>query len=106
MTEKLYIHDNGVDRLMTDAEHAEWTARVTVDGVASAVAVNVDRAKRELLATDWVENASVRAAKAVPRVSNVKDFDTYRSALRMIVITKPQKVDEWPETPKANWITE
>lgn len=106
MTDQLYVFENGASRPMTEAEHADWVERTTAAEAHNSVAANVTRAKAELTATDWVENASVRAAKSVPRVSNTKELDAYRSALRLIVVTKPEKVTEWPEAPKAVWITE
>ena len=69
-------------------------------------AANAARAKADLLATDWAENASVRNAAVLPHLSNGADFDTYRLALRAIVITKPNTVENWPVRPEATWVTE
>jgi hypothetical protein len=55
-------------------------------------AANAARAKQELLATDWSENASVRNAAVTPHLTNTADFDTYRLALRAIAIDPPATV--------------
>jgi hypothetical protein len=66
-------------------------------------AANAARAKQELLATDWSENASVRNAAVTPHLTNTTDFDTYRLALRAIAIDPPVTVTEWPVRPDATW---
>jgi hypothetical protein len=66
-------------------------------------AANAARAKQELLATDWSENASVRNAAVTPHLTNTTDFDTYRLALRAIAIDPPATVTEWPVRPDATW---
>jgi hypothetical protein len=66
---------------------------------------NAGRAKGELQATDWVENASVRDTSVTPHLTNVADFDAYRLALRLIAVTKPSTVDVWPSAPQATWST-
>lgn len=106
MTDQLYVFENGASRPMTEAEQSDWLDRMVASEAQNNVDANVTRAKAELLTTDWVENASVRAAKSIPRVSNTKELDAYRSALRLIVVTKPQTVEEWPEAPEVIWITE
>lgn len=67
---------------------------------------NAARAKQELQATDWSENASVRNTTVFPHLTNAADFDTYRLALRAIVIGKPHTVESWPARPEATWATE
>jgi hypothetical protein len=66
-------------------------------------AANAARAKQELLATDWCENASVRNTAVTPHLTNPADFDTYRLALRAIAIDPPVTVAEWPVRPDATW---
>ncbi len=64
---------------------------------------NAARAKQELLASDWVENASVRNTAVTPHLTNAADFDAYRLALRGIVVSKPATVETWPTAPTAIW---
>ena len=66
-------------------------------------AANAARAKQDLLASDWSENASVRNAAVTPHLTNTADFDTYRLALRAIAIDPPVTVTEWPVRPDATW---
>jgi hypothetical protein len=66
-------------------------------------AANAARAKQELLATDWSENASVRNAAVTPHLTNASDFDAYRLALRAIAIDPPVTVAEWPVRPDSTW---
>jgi hypothetical protein len=66
-------------------------------------AANAARAKQDLLASDWSENASVRNAAVTPHLTNTADFDTYRLALRAIAIDPPATVTEWPVRPDATW---
>lgn len=70
---------------------------------ALAIANNSARAKQDLLATDWCENASVRNTMLTPHLSNAAEFDTYRSALRGIIVNKTIQVDAWPTAPAAVW---
>lgn len=73
---------------------------------AEFAAANVAQAKRHLEETDWCENASVRNTAVIPHLGNPADFDTYRLALRAIVITAPNTVENWPVRPAATWVTE
>lgn len=84
--------------IVVDMNQAEKDA---VD--AHAKAGNADRAKRELVDTDWCENASVRNVAVDPHLVNGADFDAYRLALRAIVIDPPVTVDPWPSRPSAQW---
>jgi hypothetical protein len=66
---------------------------------------NRDRAKQELVDTDWCENASVRDTNNTPHLLNGADFDTYRLALRVIVLNPPVDVQAWPTQPQGVWST-
>lgn len=66
-------------------------------------AVNEARAKQELEASDWSELATVRNTNLTPHLVNAAEFDTYRLALRAIVISPPIAVDPWPVRPDAVW---
>lgn len=68
-------------------------------------AANADRAKQELLATDWSELPTVRDAAVTPHLTNAADFDAYRVALRAIAIDPPVTVATWPTRPDATWST-
>lgn len=105
MTE-LFVSENGVARLMTPTEIAEWETRTAAASIVHAIEANVARAKAELVESDWAETPSVREPTVVPRLGNGAAFDAYRIALRSIVISKPQTVDEWPARPEPEWITE
>lgn len=102
----LYVSENGVERPMTADELAAWEARTAAAGIAHSVEANVARAKAELIASDWAEASSVRSTKSLPRLRNGTAFDAYRSALRRIVLTKPEAVEEWPARPDADWVLE
>ena len=64
---------------------------------------NSSQAKALLESTDWCENPSVRNAAVTPHLTNGAEFDTYRLALRAIVINKPATVETWPTRPEAIW---
>lgn len=66
-------------------------------------AANEARAKQELEASDWAELATVRNTSLTPHLVNAADFDTYRVALRAIVVSPPVDVDPWPVRPTAVW---
>lgn len=70
---------------------------------AAASAMNTTRAKQELLASDWCENASVRDTSSSLYLTNVAEFDAYRLGLRAIVVNKIDQVEEWPVAPTAVW---
>jgi hypothetical protein len=93
--------DTTVDGVTTTA--AEHEAAYVAMKDAEFKAANAARAKQELLATDWSENASVRNAAVTPHLTNTADFDTYRLALRAIAIDPPATVTEWPVRPDATW---
>lgn len=67
---------------------------------------NSTRAKAELLATDWVEYLSVRDTSVIPHLINIDEFDQYRIALRLIAVTDPVVVENWPEAPAKLWKVE
>lgn len=70
---------------------------------AAASQANSDRAKQELLASDWSDLPSVRNTAIEPHLTNGAAFDTYRAALRAIVVNKPAVVEVWPVRPDAAW---
>lgn len=70
---------------------------------AAASQANSDRAKQELLASDWSDLPSVRNTAIEPHLLNGAAFDTYRAGLRAIVINKPAVVEVWPVRPDAAW---
>ena len=70
---------------------------------AQLKAANSAQAKQLLLESDWADLASVRNTAVTPHLVNASDFDTYRLALRSIVIDPPVTVDPWPERPTASW---
>lgn len=64
------------------------------------------QAKAMLVESDWSEQPSVRNTAFTPHLSNGSAFDTYRLALRTIVINSPITVESWPVRPNAMWIEE
>lgn len=70
---------------------------------AAASQANSDRAKTELAASDWSDLPSVRNTAIEPHLTNGADFDTYRAALRAIVVSKSAAVEPWPVRPDAVW---
>lgn len=70
---------------------------------AAASEQNVVRAKQELLASDWSDLPSVRNVAMTPHLTNGAAFDTYRAALRAIVVGRPAVVETWPVRPDAVW---
>lgn len=70
---------------------------------AAASQSNSDRAKQELLASDWSDLPSVRNTAIEPHLTNGAAFDTYRAGLRAIVVNKPAVVEAWPLRPDAAW---
>lgn len=62
-------------------------------------------AKALLVESDWSEQPSVRNAAFTPHLLNGSAFDTYRLALRSIVINAPLAVESWPVRPNADWAT-
>lgn len=72
---------------------------------AAAKAAVEAQAKQLLQDSDWADLPSVRDTNLTPHLVNVADFDTYRLALRVIVINPPVAVDPWPTRPTAVWST-
>ena len=70
---------------------------------AAASQSNAARAKAELLSSDWSDLPSVRNTAIYPHLVNADAFDTYRAALRAIVVVKPAEVETWPVMPDAAW---
>lgn len=92
--------------------NGKWYTKYSVadmdaEGIAAVdaqlKAANEARAKQELEATDWADLASVRNTSNTPHLVNGAAFDTYRLALRAIVINPPVDVAEWPARPTAEW---
>ena len=107
-------HDSATQKLVPAAPYIEgdWVYTVAVESLTqdelSALAerrkaANVARAKAALQDTDWCENASVRDTNVTPHLTNGADFDTYRLALRAIVINPPVDVEQWPVQPQGVW---
>lgn len=111
-------YDADTQKLVPAAPYAsgEWVYVVEVQNLTQdeidamqaakdeqAKALNVARAKRELEESDWCENASVRNTEVTPHLTNASDFDTYRLALRAIVVNRPATVESWPDSPNAVW---
>lgn len=96
---------NGVLSFDADWSVADQKAydKAVAEADRQAGLANAAIAKLELLDTDWCENASVRNEAVTPHLTNAVDFDTYRLALRVIVVTKPAKVETWPTSPAATW---
>lgn len=92
-----YTDEDGVTHTVAEQE-AAWVA--TKD--AEFKAANEAQAKQLLEATDWADLASVRNTANTPHLVNGSDFDTYRLALRAIVIDPPVEVT-WPTRPTASW---
>lgn len=88
-----------------------FTGESAVEDEAAYIAIkdaefatqNSNQAKQCLQETDWSENASVRNVAVSPHLTNPEAFDTYRLALRSIVINRPATVEEWPVRPDALW---
>lgn len=93
-----YTDEEGVTHTAAEQEAAYLAVKD-----AEFSAANAERAKQELLTTDWCENASVRNTNVTPHLTNGADFDAYRLALRAIVINPPATVETWPTRPEAVW---
>lgn len=93
--------DTTVDGVTTTAAQHEAAYIALKD--AEFKAANAAQAKALLLETDWSENASVRNTTVTPHLTNSADFDTYRLALRAIVIDPPVTVTTWPVKPQGIW---
>ena len=87
------------DWLVTEATEQEIADREAV--MRAAVAA---QAKAMLVESDWSEQPSVRNTAFTPHLTNGADFDTYRLALRAIVISAPLTVESWPVRPDALWV--
>lgn len=70
---------------------------------AQAKASNEAQAKQLLESSDWSDLPSVRNVAIEPHLLNGADFDTYRAALRAIVVNPPVTVETWPVRPDAVW---
>jgi hypothetical protein len=70
---------------------------------AAAKASNESQAEQLLQDSDWADLTSVRNTSLTPHLVNAADFDTYRLALRVIVIDPPVTVAQWPIRPAAVW---
>ena len=107
-------HDPETHKLVscTPVIEGDWVYTVAVEALtAEDIAAreqdkrlnNAACAKQALLETDWAELPSVRNSSIAPHLINGSDFDTYRLALRQIVIDPPVEVASWPERPTASW---
>ena len=70
---------------------------------AQAMAANETQAKQLLESSDWSDLPSVRNVAMTPHLTNGAAFDTYRAALRAIVVNPPVTVETWPVRPDAVW---
>lgn len=70
---------------------------------AQSKASNEAQAKQLLESSDWSDLPSVRNVAMTPHLLNGADFDTYRAALRAIVVNPPVTVETWPVRPDAVW---
>lgn len=84
-----------------EAEEAAYIAMKD----AEFSAMNAKIAKSLLEDTDWCENASVRNQAVTPHLTNPEEFDAYRLALRLIVVSRPAVVESWPIQPQGVWST-
>lgn len=82
-----------------EAQEADYIAKKD----AQFAQANAERARAELLDTDWADNPSVRNTAFTPHLINTTEWDAYRLALRVIVINKPATVETWPERPAGVW---
>lgn len=81
----------------------DWTQEQIDAAVAAQTQANVQRAKAELLDTDWADNISVRDTSLTPHLTNTAEWDVYRLALRVIVINQTAVVETWPTRPNSVW---
>lgn len=88
-----YTDDDGTVHTVAEQE----AAAIAADEAAKKEA-NVNRAKQLLADTDFAALVDVRAS-----LTNVAEFDSYRTALRAIVINPPVVVSEWPQRPDSIW---
>jgi hypothetical protein len=72
-----------------------------IENIANKVAANVAQAKQLLVDSDWSELPSVRNI-ANNYLANANEWDTYRVALRQIVISKAEDA-EFPTKPNSIW---
>lgn len=64
---------------------------------------NKERAKALLLASDWTELPSVSNPNSLPYLTNVSEFVTYRSALRILAVMPPIGTAVFPLLPACVW---
>lgn len=60
------------------------------------------KAIKLLAETDWTQYPDVNNSSVTPHLLNQEEFNTYRLALRAIVIT-PSSTVEFPTSPVAQW---
>ena len=87
------------DWVVTEATEQEIADREAV--IRAGISA---QAKAMLVESDWSEQPSVRNTAFTPHLTNGGDFDTYRLALRAIVIGNPLTVESWPVRPTAIWV--
>jgi len=59
-------------------------------------------AQAKLAETDWTQHADVNDTSKTPHLLNKIEFNTYRLALRAIVVS-PSAIVEFPIPPSAQW---
>lgn len=99
--------------IYSDYTDADGTVHTKAEQEAAAIArdeetkkaANKSRAEQLLKETDWVEVPSVSDTTRIPHLSNFEEFMAYRLALRVIAVTPPLVVTEWPVLPQENWVT-
>lgn len=64
---------------------------------------NKDNAINRLIVTDWVNQPDVYDTTRTPHLTNRDAFLTYRTQVRLYIITPVDGFIDWPTEPRAAW---
>jgi len=106
----VYDQDNGTpsffkwDVEKLGAKPTDAQLQIAAEQVQSNKLVTAYKLKAaKLLAdTDWTQYSDVNDASVTPHLLNQEEFNTYRLALRTIVVS-PSATVEFPTLPSAQW---
>lgn len=83
----------------TDAQLQAAAEQVQLNKLANAYKL---KAAKLLADTDWTQYPDVNNSSVTPHLLNQDEFNTYRLALRTIVVS-PSSTVEFPTLPSARW---
>lgn len=91
-----------VEKLGVEPTEAQLRAAVEQAQLNKLASAYKLKAAKLLADTDWTQYPDVNDASVTPHLLNQEEFNTYRLALRTIVVS-PSATVEFPTLPSAQW---